>query len=112
MQIIGKMKDTLMGRAIGILIADSSDGSVIKKVMYLRQSRRLENSEPLKAVGAARSTSLVRAAYFSATPEPGDARFGVRRLGAAFVERARSKAASSCRTPKRFAQARANDAML
>jgi len=32
LQIIGKMKDTLMGRAIGILIADGSDGAVIKKV--------------------------------------------------------------------------------
>jgi catalase len=32
LQIIGKMKDTLMGRAIGILIADGSDGTVIKKI--------------------------------------------------------------------------------
>jgi catalase len=32
LQIIGKMKDTLMGRTIGILIADGSDGSVIKKI--------------------------------------------------------------------------------
>jgi catalase len=32
LQIIGKMKDTLMGRAIGILIADGSDGAVIKKI--------------------------------------------------------------------------------
>jgi catalase len=32
LQIIGKMKDTLMGRAIGILIADGSDGPVIKKI--------------------------------------------------------------------------------
>ena len=32
LQIIGKMKDTLMGRAIGILIADDSDGAVIKKI--------------------------------------------------------------------------------
>ncbi|MEO6696667.1 MAG: catalase-related domain-containing protein, partial [Gammaproteobacteria bacterium] len=32
LQIIGKMKDTLMGRAIGILIADGSDGGVIKKI--------------------------------------------------------------------------------
>ncbi|MBV1756396.1 MAG: catalase [Dethiosulfatibacter sp.] len=31
-QIIGKMKDTLMGRAIGILVADGSDGVVIKKI--------------------------------------------------------------------------------
>jgi len=31
LQIIGKMKDTLMGRAVGILIADGSDGVVIKK---------------------------------------------------------------------------------
>ena len=30
LQIIGKMKDTLQGRAIGILIADGSDGAVIK----------------------------------------------------------------------------------
>jgi catalase len=30
LQIIGKMKDTLMGRAIGILIADGSDGVVVK----------------------------------------------------------------------------------
>jgi len=32
LQIIGKMKDTLRGRAIGILIADGSDGTVIKKI--------------------------------------------------------------------------------
>lgn len=32
LQIIGKMKDTLLGRAIGILIADGSDGAVIRKI--------------------------------------------------------------------------------
>jgi catalase len=32
LQIIGKMKATLKGRAIGILIADGSDGVVIKKI--------------------------------------------------------------------------------
>jgi catalase len=32
LQIIGKMKDTLMGRAIGILIADGSDGAAIQKI--------------------------------------------------------------------------------
>jgi len=32
LQIIGKMKDTLAGRAIGILIADGSDGASIKKI--------------------------------------------------------------------------------
>jgi catalase len=32
LQIIGKMKQTLMGRAVGILIADGSDGAVIKKI--------------------------------------------------------------------------------
>jgi catalase len=32
LQIIGKMKDTLQGRTIGILIADGSDGAVIKKI--------------------------------------------------------------------------------
>ena len=32
LQIIGKMKDTLMGRAIGILIADGSDGAAINKI--------------------------------------------------------------------------------
>jgi len=32
LQIIGKMKETLMGRVIGILIADGSDGAVIKKI--------------------------------------------------------------------------------
>jgi catalase len=32
LQIIGKMKNTLMGRAIGILIADGSDGAVIKNI--------------------------------------------------------------------------------
>jgi len=32
LQIIGKMRDTLKGRAIGILIADGSDGAVIKKI--------------------------------------------------------------------------------
>lgn len=32
LQIIGNMKDTLEGRAIGILIADGSDGVVIKKI--------------------------------------------------------------------------------
>ncbi|BCS54584.1 catalase [Geobacter sp. SVR] len=33
LQIIGKMKDTLMGRAIGILIADGSDGAAIEKIV-------------------------------------------------------------------------------
>jgi len=32
LQIIGKMKDTLKGRAVGILIANGSDGIVIEKV--------------------------------------------------------------------------------
>jgi catalase len=32
LQIIGKMKDTLQGRAVGILIADGSDGDAIKKI--------------------------------------------------------------------------------
>ncbi|KXS31116.1 MAG: catalase [Candidatus Gallionella acididurans] len=32
LQIIGKMKDTLVGRAVGILIADGSDGATIKKI--------------------------------------------------------------------------------
>jgi catalase len=32
LQIIGKMKDTLQGRAIGILIADGSDGLSVKKI--------------------------------------------------------------------------------
>ena len=32
LQIIGKMKDTLIGRAVGILIADGSDGTVIEKI--------------------------------------------------------------------------------
>jgi len=32
LQIIGKMKDTLMGRAIGILIADGSDGALVEKI--------------------------------------------------------------------------------
>jgi catalase len=32
LQIIGKMKDTLKGRAIGILIANGSDGAVIEKI--------------------------------------------------------------------------------
>jgi catalase len=32
LQIIGKMKNTLMGRTIGILIADGSDGAVMKKI--------------------------------------------------------------------------------
>ncbi len=32
LQLIGKMKDTLMGRVIGILIADGSDGAAIKKI--------------------------------------------------------------------------------
>ncbi len=32
LQIIGKMKSTLMGRCVGILIADGSDGAVIKKI--------------------------------------------------------------------------------
>ncbi|BBB91786.1 MAG TPA: catalase [Methylomusa anaerophila] len=32
LQIIGKMKDTLMGRAIGILIANGSDGAVVEKI--------------------------------------------------------------------------------
>jgi catalase len=32
LQIIGKMKATLQGRAIGILIADGSDGTLLKKI--------------------------------------------------------------------------------
>jgi catalase len=32
LQLIGKMKDTLEGRTIGILIANGSDGAVIKKI--------------------------------------------------------------------------------
>ena len=32
LQIIGKMKDTLEGRTVGILIANGSDGAVIKKI--------------------------------------------------------------------------------
>ncbi|MDO9693205.1 MAG: catalase [Candidatus Latescibacteria bacterium] len=32
LQIIGKMKNTLAGRAVGILIADGSDGAAIKKI--------------------------------------------------------------------------------
>jgi len=32
LQIIGKMKHTLKGRAIGILIADGSDGALVKKI--------------------------------------------------------------------------------
>jgi catalase len=32
LQIIGRMKDTLEGRAVGILIADGSDGAAIKKI--------------------------------------------------------------------------------
>ncbi|MGI9014424.1 MAG: catalase [Phycisphaerales bacterium] len=32
LQLIGKMKDTLVGRAVGILIADGSDGAAIKKI--------------------------------------------------------------------------------
>jgi catalase len=32
LQILGKMKDTLKGRAIAILIADGSDGAVIKRI--------------------------------------------------------------------------------
>ena len=32
LQIIGKMKDTLMGRAIGILITNGSDGAVIENI--------------------------------------------------------------------------------
>ena len=32
LQIIGKMKDTLMGRTVGILIAEGSDGAAVKKI--------------------------------------------------------------------------------
>ena len=32
LQIIGKMKDTLQGRAVGILVADGSDGAAIQKL--------------------------------------------------------------------------------
>ena len=34
LQLIGKMKDTLLGRAVGILIADGSDGAVIHKIKH------------------------------------------------------------------------------
>ncbi len=33
LQVIGKMKETLIGRAVAILVADGSDGALIKKVM-------------------------------------------------------------------------------
>jgi catalase len=39
LQIIGKMKDTLMGRAVGILIADGSDGA---------SSRRSKRPRPMR----------------------------------------------------------------
>jgi catalase len=32
LQIIGKMKDTLMGRAVGILVANGSDGAIVEKI--------------------------------------------------------------------------------
>lgn len=32
LQLIGKMKDTLLGRAIGILIADGSDGALVERI--------------------------------------------------------------------------------
>ena len=32
LQIIGRMKDTLQGRTIGILVADGSDGAIVKKI--------------------------------------------------------------------------------
>jgi catalase len=32
LQLIGKMKDTLLGRAVGILIADGSDGAVVNTI--------------------------------------------------------------------------------
>jgi len=38
LQIIGKMKDTLEGRAIGILVADGSDGAAIKKISKAAKS--------------------------------------------------------------------------
>ncbi|MEP7208774.1 MAG: catalase, partial [Casimicrobiaceae bacterium] len=37
-QIIGKMKDTLAGRAIGILVADGSDGAAVAKLRKAAQS--------------------------------------------------------------------------
>ena len=33
LQIIGKMKDSLQGRAVGVLIADGSDGETIKRIV-------------------------------------------------------------------------------
>jgi catalase len=32
LQVIGKMKDTLMGRVVGILVADGSDGAAVKAI--------------------------------------------------------------------------------
>ncbi len=32
LQIIGRMKDTLQGRAVGILVADGSDGAIVRKL--------------------------------------------------------------------------------
>jgi hypothetical protein len=47
--IIGKMNVTLMGRAIGVLVADGSDGSIIKKMEQLSPIPGLSPSSlPLK----------------------------------------------------------------
>ena len=59
LQIIGKMKSTLVGRAIGILIADGSDGAAITKV----RKAATDANATVKIIAprwAARSLRMVR----------------------------------------------------
>lgn len=48
LQLIGKMKDTLMGRTIGILIADGTDGAVIN-TMNIGQDAGVVNASDKNA---------------------------------------------------------------
>ncbi|MGI2336507.1 MAG: catalase [Dehalogenimonas sp.] len=54
LQTIGKMKDTLNGRKIGILIADGSDGSVIEKIKKAAMSAGATVNIVAPKVGGAR----------------------------------------------------------
>ncbi|MDB5796416.1 MAG: catalase [Paucimonas sp.] len=54
LQIIGKMKDTLEGRAVGILIADGSDGAAIEKIRAAAQKAGAKVKIVAPKVGGAR----------------------------------------------------------
>ena len=60
LQIIGKMKDTLEGRAVGILITDGSDGRTVVDAEEGRARRRRDASRSSPRRSAARSSPTAR----------------------------------------------------